>query len=478
VPADIHSLLLKAGDRIRPLCFCILGLLNNKQDLPANYVVQTYNQHFKRGKAQSANIYQVNKAFRFLRDRDNEIIQIEHTYDIKDRIPYKYRFTDYYIRLRRNCTRFYRTYSDMRKYQNVIKIGNQSVSTNISKYETSITNFNSDNWTESYSGNYWDSDFIVNLKEMSGQLMYFDYGGAQCYAKDNSISVFPFHLPFSAFNISYSPTVTGRLNPDPYIYFKKEYRRFIVPVEDVKLSKGSIFSLDFQAQELRIIGHYCSNGLFTQICNKQNVWPDLIDQIDVSQLDNQIPSQYHKSVVKDLIYSIMYGSSGDGPVKNIAKRLKKHSIYLPYSRIEPFVKESIQKIYCLFPEIEEYRSQLLDEYKMSPNTYRLPGGLVFKRGYTKPKNGGKPRKKPLKTTLLNHQIQATGSLILRYIITNSGQLKYCRILYPVHDACVFYVPNKDDHSSAVNEAVKLMESCAQEVVPRVKMPVELEWERI
>ncbi|RKY55012.1 MAG: hypothetical protein DRP96_13065, partial [Candidatus Neomarinimicrobiota bacterium] len=126
VPATARPFILQARESIRPFCFCILGLLNNKQKLPASYVVKVYNKRFKRGNGESATPYKVNEAFQFL--RNSGLIEIKRFYYDEEKTHYIYKFTDPYINLREGCKCFYRTYRDMYKYQNAIDISNQSIS--------------------------------------------------------------------------------------------------------------------------------------------------------------------------------------------------------------------------------------------------------------------------------------------------------------------------------------------------------------
>ena len=129
----------------------------------------------------------------------------------------------------------------------------------------------------------------------------------------------------------------------------------------------------------------------------------------------------------------------------------------------------------MYPEIKRFQRKIEQELQ-SKGHIKAPGGVVRVAGdddgiTTK----NKVNKNYAHRTALSHYIQGGGATVTRHIVTESVNLKHCRLHIPIHDGFVFYTTG--DIDLAVQEAELMMKECASKVAGDINMPVKMEWKR-
>lgn len=444
------------------LCFIILGLLRLTLELGEDFAGNVYADLTGNSKPSR---YYVRKVLDYLID-EGLINQTESANTIDGKAK-RWEFTNKFHLLEDSESRYYKTIADMENYMNVVDTVNDQY---LSKYSTELieADYHSE-WRNTLEEKHTDQ-FIPALAELETRKYLYDYdrmlvlNGRLRENIDSFPKVLKQRRPF---RIKYKPQKTGRLTAQPHIYFNKPLRQFIVPSEDPGLNKGGMFSIDYSAQEFRILASIINNSYLNNLIqNSDNFWQDIIKELDP-------PAEYaNKKFIKRILLSTVYGSNGNGAVDLIFKTWKEKDEYIKKKVIGDNVTRIMDRIKNLIPEIAIIRDGLIDEYE-NGNDIVFQDGIEFQRSYTE-----KGRRKPLRYTILNNKIQSIGSAIIRRVIINADNMKNCRLHFPVHDAAVFYVPDESNYDKALIEATKLMVETAKEVIgDTIPMPVDVEWER-
>lgn len=439
------------------LCFLILGLLRFNQELAHSYIQGIYYDIHR--DPDKGSRYYIRETLKYL--QDEELIKKVGTHNADLDKGSEWEFTDKFHQIDSEDSRYYHSYSEMQSYVNGVNIEQGNYFKWYSDKLIDEGNFY-DQWRNMLSKEHAE-EFIPALADLEDQEFYYDYDREliEYSIKRLNISADLDFKKRRPFKLRYFPTKTGRLNTKPYHYFNKELRKLIVPKEDPGLQRGCLFNLDFSAQEPRILASIIDNQRFSDLLNNaENTWKALIEYIDPS-------GDYFttKDTFKNLFIKTLYNSNG----YTYAQDISNNNYNISFDTIYGQIRETIKDIHTQIPEIETYRNELIQEYLDQ-------GELVIKDGVKF--QSETDHKGVLKRRILSNYNQAYGSAIIRRMITNSYKLRHCRIHNPVHDAAVYYVPDKTNYQQARDEATQLMNDSARQVLGnRIKMPVNEEWHR-
>lgn len=448
------------------LCFLILGLIRFNKRLAHDYIQGIYYDLYR--DTEYGSQYYIRETLKYLIENQGLIKKVGY-HNSKKKMGTKYECTEKFYRIESQDTRFYHSFRDMENYNKVVNIDQSNY---FKWYETDP--IDEANYYKCWLGKLSKkhaNKFLPALANLEEREYIYDYDRQlilNTRKRANTKSLTGDLKLRKRFKIRYEPQKTGRLSTNPHIYINKPFRKLIVPATDPGLKKGALFNLDYSANELRIFASLVQNKDLTNLLNtSKNVWQDIIKILNP-------PEEYaNKKFIKSILLSTLYGSDGDGSVNEIHNTWAKKNKYIKNKVIHEKVNLIIDKIKEVIPEIETYCQSLIQKYQYEGELY-FKDGIKFKRSYHK-KSG---RKKSLKVTIVNNYVQALGASIIRRVIINSSLLKYCRLHFTVHDAAAFYVEDKHNLEIAKQEAEAIMVQSAHEVIgSKIKMPVNLEWER-
>ena len=264
-------------------------------------------------------------------------------------------------------------------------------------------------------------------------------------------------------SLKYKPLKTGRMQSDPHAYLGKALVPFITPAEDKHLEHGTLFSLDFSSQEIRLLSSYAGGG---QLKRDVKYEDNLFETIH-RRLPNYL--QDVMGSLKQHFYAITYGSNGQSLTEYL------HDRGAPMDIANSLAKNFLQEIDKMYPEIKNFQRQIEREL-IKTGKITAPGGVIRCAS----NDGGLTLKNIVnknyaRQTALSHYIQGAGATITRHIVARAVDLKHCRLHIPIHDGFVFYATG--DLELAIQEAENLMRDCAALVCGEINMPVKMEWKR-
>ena len=463
-------------------CATIICLLRNNQRHAISYILSEHNEI----KSIKTTKHYIEAAFRFL--IDNKLIKrtrwYQHkTYDGNNHV------------LTRTCKQYYENettfYLDFKVIDHLISrtqvIQTPDDLSRICKLKDEYfenMNYHTE-WRKILPKGNETNEFIHALQHLEKNRYIFNR--LKAITLDKWEKHHPFWIPASRFDTRYYPLITGRLQSKPHLYIGKDLLKYLRPVEDPNLEKGSMISLDFSQQELRLLGYHSKDSILFNLCKKpDSVFDELLNRINYTDL---------KTYEKLAIYSYIYGSTGRAIFEKMTadynKELKELSEWTPryeYMQLTgDFFKKAvgfIKALEHLLPEVKSYQKSITDEYK-NTNMITAPGGITR---YFDPNDMIREKIQPdgsvkttrnhniFRQTALSHFIQGAGAYLTRLIVTESKHLKYSRLFLPVHDGFIYYVKDRLNTQRAEKEATDMMLDCANKVAPDVLMPVKLEWQ--
>jgi len=381
--------------------------------------------------------------FRYL--REDKTVRIASTWEMTDKFKSVCLQSD----------KFYKSLSSWRN-RKAISFDINSITVNTSSYYC--------DWERILPESNDTITFISSLAKLENNTVFFDRKTALEEYYRGNIKPKGAMPAYGKTALKYYPLKTGRLQSDPHAYLGKALVPFITPAEDKKLKYGTLFSLDFSSQELRLLASFTGNG---QLQRDVKYEDDLFDIIYY-----RLP-QYLKDVMKNIkshFYAITYGSNGQSLTKDLHEKTGA-PINIANSLAQSFFRE----IDRMYPEIKRFQRKIEQELQ-SKGHIKAPGGVVRVAGdddgiTTK----NKVNKNYAHRTALSHYIQGGGATVTRHIVTESVNLKHCRLHIPIHDGFVFYTTG--DIDLAVQEAELMMKECASKVAGDINMPVKMEWKR-
>ncbi len=382
--------------------------------------------------------------FRYL--REDKTVRIASTWEMTDKFKSVCLQSD----------KFYKSLSSWRN-RKAISFDINSITVNTSSYCC--------NWERILPESNETQSFIHSLAKLENNTVFFDRKTALEEYYRGNIQPKGAMPAYGKTALKYYPLKTGRLQSNPHAYLGKALVPFITPAEDKKLKYGTLFSLDFRSQELRLLSSFAGKG---QLQRDVKYEDDLFNIIYY-----RLP-QYLKDVMKNIkthFYAITYGSNGQSLTEYLHDKTGA-----PMDIANSLAKSFFKEIDKMYPEINRFQRKIEQEFQ-SKGRITAPGGVdrVAKDddgGITK-KN--KVNKNYAQRTALSHYIQGAGATVTRHIVTESINLKYCRLHIPIHDGFVFYTTG--DVDLAVQEAELMMKECASKVAGQTNMPIKIEWKR-
>jgi len=380
-----------------------------------------------------------------------ELIDMGWIYEVEkgyycDRIASKYNVTDKFKHVCLNSRQFYSSISAYRNNKPIKWEKDAIISA--PSYEQQ--------WRSILPADQYTDEFISSLLELENHQVHFDRESA-FNAYYNGITDPKNYMPhYYRAQLGYYPLKTGRLQSKPHVYLGKALVPFITPLHDKALKQGTLFSLDYRSQELRIVGNMTEGRLMDDLNQQDDIFGHIHSQLS-PLLQDTISS------VKQPIYAMTYGSTG----RSMADELVKQGA--PRDTALSLANDFINEFNGLYPEIKQLQ-------KDSANTFVKEGKLTAPGGVTRhPDQGnltkkGKVKKSYANRVALSHMVQGKGAKITRDVVTKSPRLGFSRLHIPIHDGFVFYTENNVD--LAISEATQLMADCAE-----IDIPVKLEWKR-
>lgn len=381
--------------------------------------------------------------FRYL--REDKTVRMASTWEMTDKF-------------KSVCLQSNKFYKSLSAYQNrkAIQFDHISNTVNTSSYYC--------DWERILPESKHTQSFIRGVSFLENKSVFFDRKTALVEYYRGKIEPKRNMPSYGSVSLKYYPLKTGRMQSDPHAYLGKALVPFITPAKDKYLENGTLFSLDFRSQELRLLSSFTGVGQL---------------QIDVKYEDDLFEIIYHrlpkylKDVMKNIkthFYAITYGSNGQSLTEYLHDQTGA-----PMDIAHSLAKSFFKEIDRMYPEIKRFQRKIEQELQTKGHI-KAPGGVVRIAGdddgiTTK----NKVNKNYAHRTALSHYIQGAGATVARHIVAESVNLKHCQLHIPIHDGFVFYTTG--DVELSIQEAESLMKECASKVAGDTNMPVKMEWKR-
>jgi len=268
--------------------------------------------------------------------------------------------------------------------------------------------------------------------------------------------------PACDFHLAYKPAKSGRLIVQPHITLGSSFLKRMRPAFDVNLQAGTIVYLDYSTQEIRLLAHYSQDPAMLDLVQNEPNLNKYFQQQIFGGVDKGLSKRYRSAW--------SYGSEGGGKlIEQTRDYLREHNIQA--SPIK-FARHYFDILDQHFPRVYEYRETIASQW-ISDGFLIAPGGIRRDIGDDVRKKDGTPNQGKILRKGLSHITQGAGAWIARRIVAAAPHLHYAKLLIPVHDGFVFYLPN-ECLSDAYQEACTVMSVSTKGVVP-FEMPFKLEW---
>ncbi len=221
-------------------------------------------------------------------------------------------------------------------------------------------------WEEILPNNKNTCSFLGGLSALENNIVFFDRQTALQEYYRGTIQPKRKMPLYGITNLRYYPLKTGRLQNNPNSYLGKDLVPFITPNNDKYLDNGTLFSLDFKSQELRLLSFFTHNGQLKL---------DVQNEEDLFGIIHQRLSQYLQDVlanIKTHFYAITYGSNGQSLTEYL-----HHEMGAPIEIANSLTQSFYQEIYQMYPEIKRLQSKLEVELEEA-GAITAPGGVVRK----------------------------------------------------------------------------------------------------
>jgi len=300
------------------------------------------------------------------------------------------------------------------------------------------------------------------------------------------------NLPARKFFIQYYPLKSGRLQPNPHVYGSKLLRPYLRPANDIALKRGSLISLDFSKQELRLLTYFSEDPLLLELCKEDNFFDELLEAVGATDFEEYLVElgvdkiKQHK---KAAMYSYIYGSDGYNLSNELYKEFieqfdwdscieeeRKEQLSKRGKQYHRAARDFIEKLESRLDSVRELRAVKAKEFE-EQGYIEAPGGV---RRYEQNDDKRTGSKDYYRTKSLSHYIQGAGAYIARKIILEANKDSRYQMHLPVHDGFIYYVWNDHDLDLVKSDIMSMMERCAREVIKKdydgeTSMPISEEW---